>query len=74
MQNGEAVLISNHEVFLENLIVGIYNFSNRLLLITERGKLYFYDNGEVVEWKITGLDRKEDLDLYTISLLLLNGI
>lgn len=72
IQNGEAVLISSHKVFSENIIVGIYNFSDKLLIITEGGKFYLYDNDVITEWKIEGLSKVFELSLYT-SLQLKDG-
>ena len=36
IQNGKAILVSDHQVFKDNFIVGIYNHSKQLLVITEK--------------------------------------
>ncbi len=65
IRNGKAVLISDHKVFSENFIVGIYNISNKLLIITESGKFYFYENDQMTEWSLDGLNSLQELNLYT---------
>lgn len=64
IQNGKAILISDHEVFRDNFIVGIYNHSKKLLIITENGKFYFLKDDDIVEWKIDALDFNQDINLY----------
>ncbi len=65
IQNGEPVLESNHTVLLGNFIVGLYQYEDRLLLLSEKGKFYFLDNDEVIEWQVEGLIGEEDLSLYS---------
>ena len=65
IRNGKAVLTSDHKVFSENFIVGIYNISNKLLIITESGKFYFYENDQMTEWSIDVLNELQELNLYT---------
>ena len=65
IRNGKVVLISDHKVFSESFIVGIYNNSNKLLIITESGKFYFYENDQMTEWSIDGLNSLRELNLYT---------
>ncbi len=72
IRNGKAVLFSDHKILRENFIVGIYNLSNKILIITERGKFYFLDDGMITEWKIEELKGIQKLNLYS-SLQLRDG-
>ena len=72
IQNGKAVLMSDHKIFSVSFIVGIYKVTNKLLIITEDGKFYFFDNNTITEWKIDGLVGIQELNLYT-SLQLNDG-
>ena len=66
IRNGKTILESEHPIFKNNFIVGIYNHQGRKIVITEKGRFYFYDGSSLKEWKT---DIKTDDVLYLYSTL-----
>lgn len=64
IRNGKAILESDHPIFKNNFIVGIYNHQGRKIVITEKGRFYFYDGGRLKEWK-TDIIKDDVLYLYS---------
>ena len=64
IRNGKAILESEHPIFKNNFIVGIYNHQGRKIIITEKGRFYFYDGSSIKEWK-TDINRDDVLYLYS---------
>ncbi len=52
IESGSEVLITNHEVVKNNIIVNIFNHQNKLLLETQGKGFYFIDNNSLVKWDI----------------------
>ena len=68
IQNGKAVLESEHPLLVENFIVGIYQHQERKVFITENGSFFNVENGVFTAWE-TELDKYKDLYVYgTIQL------
>jgi len=72
IQNGEAVLVAEQEILRNKVVVGIYSHKGRLLLITEDGKFYFLDEGNLVAWPQDDLAGIDELNVYS-SLQLRDG-
>ena len=65
VKNGSVELISDHEVFTEDVIVGIYDLDEWRLVVTEGGELYKWTSEGFAKWEIPGLDSFKDLSLYS---------
>ena len=72
VRNGNVVLISDHEVFREEIVVGIYEQPGARLVITENGNFYQWKGSGMKEWELSSLDDFEDMSLYS-SLRLRDG-
>ena len=72
IQNGNVVLESNHPIFTDNFIVGIYQQEGKLLVLSEKGRFYFLEDDRVTEWEIDRSSQDSDLLLYS-SLRLRDG-
>ena len=72
IQNGNVVLESNHPIFTENFIVGLYEQEGNLLVLSEKGRFYFLEDDGVTEWEIDRSNQDSDLLLYS-SLRLRDG-
>ncbi|MGI9532418.1 triple tyrosine motif-containing protein [Lutimonas sp.] len=65
IQNGKPVLESSDKILLNNFIVGLYHDKDRLLLLTERGDFYHFDEGVLTAWEVEALKNETDLTLYS---------
>ena len=72
IQNGNIVLESDHPIFTENFIVGLYEQEGKLLVLSEKGRFYFLEDDRVTEWEIDRSSQDSDLLLYS-SLRLRDG-
>ena len=65
IQNANVVLESNHPIFSENFIVGIYQQEGGLLVLSEKGRFYLLEDDRVEEWKIDRSSLDRELLLYS---------
>lgn len=72
IQNGKAVLESDHPLFHENFIVGIFKQDDGILVISEKGRFYHLKNNVAQEWEIDNLELGPDSIIYC-SLKLQDG-
>ena len=72
IQNAGVVLESDHPIFTENFIVGIYQHKDGLLVLSEKGRFYFLEDNRVTEWEIDNSIQDSELLLYS-SLRLRDG-
>lgn len=69
IQNGKAVLETENPIIKNSFIVGFYFHEGRKIIITENGKFYFYEEGNLKEWET---DLKDGEELYIYSALQLS--
>ncbi|MBG47566.1 MAG: two component regulator three y domain-containing protein [Pseudozobellia sp.] len=50
IENGEPVLVNNHEILANQPLIGIYQRKNQLLILTEEGKFYQHDSEALTTW------------------------
>ncbi len=50
IEHGTAVLVSDHPVVKENIIIGIMEVEDKPLLLTEHGTFYFLNTDSLTEW------------------------
>ncbi len=73
IQNGSLELVSDHPVFKEDAVIGIYDFQEERLIVTERGAFYKWKkDGRLEKWILSSLEEFGELNLYS-SLKLKNG-
>ncbi|WP_159304428.1 helix-turn-helix and ligand-binding sensor domain-containing protein [Maribacter litoralis] len=53
LKNGTPILVSDHDVFKNETIVGAFSVEDRMLVITETGNFFYYDYNTLKEWKIS---------------------
>lgn len=53
LSDGKLVLVSDHDIFKNEIIVGAFSVQDYMLVITETGRFFHFDNRELKEWKIS---------------------
>jgi len=64
IQNGKAVLESDHPFFTDNFIVGIFQHDDGLLMLSEKGLFFQLKNGIAEEWQVDNLELGPDSIIY----------
>ncbi len=64
IQNGKAVLESEDPLFYDNIVVGIFEHQDGLLILTEKGKFYVLSKGVPSAWKTDDLKQGPDSIIY----------
>ena len=64
IQNGKVVLESDHPLFYNNFVVGLFEHEDGLLILSEKGSFYFLKNGIIEEWRIDNLELGPDSIIY----------
>ena len=62
IENGKSVLVSDNDVFKNNIIIGAFLIDNKILFVTEQSKFYFLDETILTRWDISA-----DLDLENVE-------
>ncbi|MCB4807253.1 LuxR C-terminal-related transcriptional regulator [Tamlana sp. 62-3] len=63
--NGEARLVSDHNVIKKNLLVNVFKKNNKLFFLTEDNGFYYLENNEIVSWQISASSSLEKLRIYS---------
>ncbi|WP_246067804.1 helix-turn-helix and ligand-binding sensor domain-containing protein [Changchengzhania lutea] len=63
--NGEAQLVSNHDIFKDNLVVNVFNHHNKLLFQTEDVGFYILQDGTLLKWEIPANDLLSKFRIYS---------
>src|SRR5690606_16117346 len=63
IENGEAILVENDPILAARSLIGLYEYGNKLLLITDDARFYLYDFEKLTPWK-TDMDTV-DVKLYS---------
>ena len=64
IQNGTAVLESDHPLFTKNFIVGLFEHEGRILIVTESGKFYLWDGEDINSWETDHLELGQNSFIY----------
>lgn len=73
IRNGSLELISDNDVFKKELVIGLHEWRNQRLVITEKGDFFIWNGKESIEeWDLNSLDEFGELNIYS-SLKLKNG-
>jgi ligand-binding sensor domain-containing protein/DNA-binding CsgD family transcriptional regulator len=65
--------VSDHKVFKDELVIGVYQWQGQFVVITEKGSFFRWNGKDSIEeWQISSLDQFGELNLYS-SLKLKNG-
>lgn len=52
IENGTSIMVSENQVFKENILVNIFNFGNKLLIETEDSGFFVLENNSMVSWNV----------------------
>lgn len=52
IENGNAILVSDNQIFKENILVNIFNYRNKLLIGTEDSGFFVFENNSLVSWNV----------------------
>lgn len=52
IESGKAILLTNHEIVKNNIVVNVFNHQGKLLLQTQEKGFYFIDNKSLTKWNI----------------------
>lgn len=73
IRNGSLELISDNDVFKKELVIGLHEWHNQRLVITEKGDFFIWNGKESIEeWDLNSLNEFVELNIYS-SLKLKNG-
>lgn len=72
IENGSPVLISNHPILQNNILVNIFSVNKKILLQTQNNGFYFLDNENLIKWNIPTNDEISTMSVYS-SIQLANG-
>jgi len=72
IENGKPVLISNHPILQNNILINIFSVNKKILLQTQNVGFYFLEGEKLSKWNISANDAISTLSVYS-SLKLANG-
>ena len=72
IEKGKPILISDNDTLKNNVLVGLFELNNKLLLLTEKGEFYFIDTNQITKWRIPSSKELEQVVVYS-SLQLSDG-
>jgi DNA-binding CsgD family transcriptional regulator/ligand-binding sensor domain-containing protein len=72
IENGKPVLISNHPILQNNILINIFSVNKKILLQTQDVGFYFLEDEKLLKWKFPANDEISNLSIYS-SLQLANG-
>ncbi|WP_297793834.1 triple tyrosine motif-containing protein [uncultured Eudoraea sp.] len=72
IENGRSVLVSDDTLIRENIVIGVFNRNDRVLILTERGEFYFLTPDGLERWNIKGSKELSSVNVYS-SLRLEDG-
>lgn len=72
IENGNPVLISNHPILQNNILVNIFSVSKKILFQTQEKGFYFLEEEKLLKWNIPINDEISSMSIYS-SLQLANG-
>ena len=52
IENGTSIMVSENQVFKENILVNIFNYSDKLLIETEDSGFFVLENNSLVSWNV----------------------
>ena len=65
IERGNGFLVSNHEVITNNIIVNIYDYDGKLLVLTQDEGFYVLDNNEAIKWNIPANNVIENVSVFS---------
>ncbi|MFZ2283899.1 MAG: two-component regulator propeller domain-containing protein, partial [Lutibacter sp.] len=72
IENGNPVLISNHPILQNNILVNIFSVNKKILLLTQEKGFYFFEDGQLSKWDFPANDEISSNSVYS-SLQLADG-
>ncbi|WP_417370965.1 triple tyrosine motif-containing protein, partial [Gelidibacter japonicus] len=72
IESGQSVLWIDHDVFVSNVIVNMFNHNGDLLIQTQEKGFYIWQDGQLFDWEIPARKIIDDLSVYN-SIRLKNG-
>lgn len=72
IESGQSVLWIDHDVFVSNVIVNMFNHNGDLLIQTQEKGFYIWKDGQLFDWEIPARKIIDDLSVYN-SIRLKNG-
>ena len=72
IENGEEVLISNHPILKNNILVNLFEVENKILLQTQENGFYFLNEEKITKWDINANNILSSISVYS-SLKLKDG-
>ncbi len=64
IESGKEILITNHDVVKNNIVINIFNHQGKLLLQTQENGFHFIDNNTLTKWNITANETFEKASVY----------
>jgi len=72
IENGKPLLISDNQIFKDNILVNIFSVNNKILFQTQEKGFYFLDAGNISKWNISANKLISSVSVFS-SLRLRNG-
>ena len=72
IENGNPVLISNHPILQNNILVNIFSVNKKILLQTQEKGFYFFEDEKLIKWNFPLNDEISSMSVYS-SLQLTDG-
>ncbi|MHB1106581.1 MAG: helix-turn-helix and ligand-binding sensor domain-containing protein [Lutibacter sp.] len=72
IENGNPVLISNHPILQNNILVNIFSVNKKMLLQTQEKGFYFFEDEKLTKWDFPSNDEISSMSVYS-SLRLADG-
>ncbi|MBK5209115.1 MAG: LuxR family transcriptional regulator [Flavobacteriaceae bacterium] len=72
IENGSPVLISNHPILQNNILVNIFSVDKKILLQTQEKGFYFFEGENLSKWDFPSNDEISSMSVYS-SLQLADG-
>ncbi len=64
IENGESILVSNHDILKENRLVNIFNKNGSLLIETENNGFYVLDSENLSKWNIPANEKLSEISVF----------
>jgi DNA-binding CsgD family transcriptional regulator len=69
IENGEPLLVSNHDVLKNNKLTGIFYKDDKLFFLTQNKGFYFFEKNILKKWKISANDYLKNKAIYSAEIL-----
>ncbi|WP_339655685.1 triple tyrosine motif-containing protein [uncultured Maribacter sp.] len=65
IENGKSILVSDNDIFKNNIVIGAFSIDNKILFVTEQSKFYYLDKAVLTKWNISADVALSNVEAYS---------